>query len=95
VKLHSPPTSGEVKETWIYTFPHALSRSSAQLVKDRNKFTFMGMKFGFTSRRRNRLRILENIAEHLNLKDREHFTLCCFKVLTFLLCNRKYYTLNK
>jgi hypothetical protein len=33
---HSPPTTAEVKKTWIYT-----STSPAQIVKDRDNFTFL------------------------------------------------------
>jgi hypothetical protein len=38
---HSPPTSAQVKKTWIYTStPHMSSRHSAPLVEHRDNFTF-------------------------------------------------------
>jgi hypothetical protein len=39
---HSPPTSAEVKKTWIYTStPRTPSWRSASLVKHRDDFTFI------------------------------------------------------
>jgi hypothetical protein len=37
---HSPPTSAEVKKTWIHLLSHTPSWRSAQLVKHRGKFTY-------------------------------------------------------
>jgi hypothetical protein len=42
---HSSPTSAEAKKKWIHTStPHTPSWRSAQLVKHRDKFTFVSLE---------------------------------------------------